>query len=139
MKYRKENNLIFLKLEQDEMVFEKLKELCEREHIESAIVLNGIGMLKEFKLGYFNGKDYVKKEVKEAQELVSMQGNIVKDESGEWVFHLHVSLGNVENEIIGGHFFNGKVNIANEITILVTNIKAKRKISESGLKMLEFE
>lgn len=139
MQYRRENELIFLKLEQDEIVFEKLKELCEKENINSAIVLNGIGMLKEFKLGYFNGKEYSKKVFEEPQELVSMQGNIVKEENGEWIFHLHVTLAGKDQKTAAGHFFNGKVNIANEIAILVTGIKAVRKLEKSGLKGLGFE
>lgn len=139
MDYRREKNLIFLKLEQNEIVFEKLKEFCEKEKINTAIVLNGIGMLKEFKLGYFNGKDYVKEFFEKAHELISMQGNIVKDEKGELIFHLHVSVADEKHKMVGGHFFNGKAHIANEIAILVTKIKAKRKENEKGLKLLEFE
>lgn len=138
MQYRKEGKWIFLKLEQDEVVFEKLKELCGKEGIESAIVVNGIGMMKEFKLGYFDGKEYVRKEFEKAFELVGMQGNIVKDEEGEWIFHLHVSVADEQGDVFGGHFFNGKAHIANEIVIRVIGINAVRKLDKSGLKGLQF-
>lgn len=140
MDYRRDGKLVFLKLEDGEVIFDGLKELCEKEGIESAIVLNGIGMVKEFKLGYFDGKEYGKKEFSEAFELISMQGNIVKDSEGEWIFHLHVSVGDAEQKVFGGHLFNGKANLANEIAIKVTGINVKRKVDEkTGLKLIHFD
>ncbi len=141
MESREEGKFIFVKLEQDEDFFEKIKEVVKEHAIESASIINGIGMLKEVTLAYWNGKEYVKNYFEGPLELTSLQGNISKDEEGNVIVHVHVNLACKEKNIIGGHLISGKVNVVNEITILRFNfLKLKRKFDEKlNLKAIYIE
>ena len=57
--------------------------------IDSAVVVCGIGMLRELELGYWNGAEYEKHRIEQPVELVSLQGTIAQMD-GERVVHLHV-------------------------------------------------
>jgi Predicted DNA-binding protein with PD1-like DNA-binding motif len=75
-----ERNNIIAKIEKDEPVLESIQSLIEDYGIYSGIIVFGIGMLKELEIGYWNGKEYEKKVIKEAGELVSFHGSITSNE-----------------------------------------------------------
>jgi predicted DNA-binding protein with PD1-like motif len=54
MQSKQEKDVIFIRLFPCEDIFEKLREVCGAYRIKTAVVLSGIGQLKDFKLGYFN-------------------------------------------------------------------------------------
>ncbi|MEE9224482.1 MAG: PPC domain-containing DNA-binding protein, partial [Thermoplasmata archaeon] len=106
MKSGEDKSLIVAKLEDGEDLFESLGAIVEEYDIESGLVLTGIGMLRNFVLGYFDGEVYRKKEFKSACELVSLQGSITTEK--ETVIHLHASLADENNNVIGGHLFQAE-------------------------------
>jgi len=69
-----------------------------------------------------------------------MQGNIGRDEDNEIVVHLHLSLADKSNSVIGGHLIKGEVQYTNEIVVIkLDQVKLKRKLEESsGLKGIYF-
>ena len=111
-----EGDILVVRLEQDEDVLGSLEKVAAERGITSGHLLSGIGMLHDFEIGYFNGKDYLKRHVTEPHELTSMQGSIASKE-GKPNFHIHVTLAGSDHNIVGGHLFKGKVNIINEIVI----------------------
>ena len=125
------DNLIFVRLFPDEDVYDRLEEICNKYEIETAVVLSGLGQMKNFQLGYFKEKgNYVPQIFKEPHELLSLTGIISKGED-EYNFHLHASFGNEQKQVFGGHFIAGKVAVTNEIVLLKTDMKVKRKLEES--------
>ncbi len=129
-----EGQYIIMKLEDGEEVFGSLDKLIEEHSISSGIILSGIGMLREFEIGYFEGKEYRFQRFVEPMELLSMHGSITTEP--ELIIHIHVSLGNGKYEVFGGHLKGGVVNSLNEITILkLQDIELTRKLNENtGLK-----
>lgn len=124
--HKREGNFIVAKFVDGEII-ENLKKLCEEEKIESAFIINGIGMLEEVLIGYFDGEKYIKERIKEPVELISLQGNICKI-NNDFIIHAHSALGTKEHNLKGGHLFEGKVKIVNEIFMYVLEeIKIKRK------------
>lgn len=111
--------MIVVKLDDGEDLFESLSIIIEKYEIESGIVLTGIGMLRNFVLGYFDGQVYQKKEFKDAWELVSLQGSITTEK--ETVIHLHASLAEESNNVVGGHLFQAEVCTLNEIVLRKLN------------------
>jgi len=140
MQSKEKDNLIFVRLFPDEDIYECLKEACKKHNVETAVVLSGIGQLKHFKLGYFKEKgNYVPQLFEKPHELLSLTGNISK-QGEEYNFHLHAVLGNEEKNAIGGHLIEGKVEVTNEIILLKTNFKFKRKLEKvTGLKGMFLE
>jgi len=119
---------------------ENIEELAEKHGIQSAVIVSGIGMLKNAVIGYFNGKEYIKEELKEPAELVSMQGNIGRDAEGNVICHIHVALATSSHSLVGGHLLSGEVNVVNEIFIQkLENIKIVRKKNTDGLMEMEIE
>ncbi len=140
MQSRKKADLIIIRLFPDENIHEKLEEACRKHDIKTAVVLSGIGQLKQFKLGYFRQKgDYVPGYFEKAHELISLAGNICENK-GKYEFHLHASLGNEKKEVIGGHLIEGIVEVTNEISLLAVDMSIERKTEEkTGLKGLFLE
>jgi predicted DNA-binding protein with PD1-like motif len=140
MQSRQNKGLIFIRLFTDEDIFEKLREACRKYNVGTAVVISGIGQLKDFKLGYFKGKgNYTPEHFKKPHELLSLAGNICKQD-GEYKFHLHAVLGNEKKDVVGGHLIEGLVEVTNEIVLLKNGLKIKRELEENtGLEGMFLE
>ena len=140
MQSKEENNLILVRLFPGEDIYGALKEVCQKHKVETAVVLSGLGQLKQFELGYFKEKgNYMPQEFDKAHELLSLTGNISL-QNGEYNFHLHAILGDEQKKTVGGHLIKGKVEVTNEIALLKTGVKMKRKLEEdTGLQGMFLE
>ncbi len=140
MQSKEEQNLIFVRLFPGEDIYEELEKVCKKHNVETAVVLSGLGQLKQFELGYFKEKgNYTPQKFDEPHELLSLTGNVSKQD-GEYVFHLHAALGNQEKKVVGGHLIRGRVSVTNEIVLLKTSLKVKRRVTETtGLNELFLE
>ncbi len=137
MKSSEEKSLIIAKLDDGENLFESLKEIIEKHGIKSGLVLSGIGMLRNFVLGYYDGSEYQKKEFEDPCELLSLQGSITT--KGETVIHLHTSLADESRNVVGGHLFEAEVCSLNELVIrkLDDIVLSRESNPVTGLKELD--
>ncbi|MEM0161013.1 MAG: DNA-binding protein [Thermoplasmata archaeon] len=137
MIYNIENNDIFAKLDKEEEVFESIEKIAEIYKIKGAIIVSGIGMLKNFEIGYFNGTEYIKEKYEKNHELVSFHGTIAATDPK---LHIHVALAGPDHRLIGGHLFTGTVDPLLELYIVkTTETVFKREYNRnSGLKELKF-
>lgn len=134
---KREGNILVAKFVEGE-IMQNLKELMEDMGAESAIIVNGIGMLENAVIGYFDGEKYLKEKIEEPAELVSLQGNIGKS-GNEYIIHVHAGLACKDHVLRGGHLFEGKVKIVNEIVIYILNdIKIKR-VRKGNLMEMKLE
>jgi len=140
MQSQEKKNIIFVHLFPEEDVNEQLKEACRLHDVKTAVVISGIGQLKNAQLGYFKEKDnYTTENFDKPLEILSLTGNICRQE-GDYILHLHAILGDEKKNAIGGHFIKGKISITGEIILLKTDFAIKRKLDEkTGLKNLYFE
>ena len=140
MKTKEKNNIIFIRLYPGEDLNVQLIKACKLHNIKSAVVISGIGQLKNIHLGYFKEKgDYSPECFKDSFELLSISGNICKDKEG-YLLHLHAVIGDEKKNVFGGHFISGIVEITCEIVILKTNMDATRVYDEKTcLKALFLE
>lgn len=137
MKSKEGKNIVIIQLFPDEEVNNKLKEACIKHDIKTAVIISGIGQLKNAKIGYFKGRgNYTLKKFYKHLEILSLTGNICKQE-GEYILHLHAVLGNEEKNAIGGHFFEGIISVTGEVILLKTDLDFQRKTDrETGLQTL---
>lgn len=133
------NNLIAVILEDGEDVFGSVKELCRATKVDSALILSGIGMLRQVKIGYWNGEGYQTRQYAQPMELVSMSGSIATQD-GELSVHMHVSLAGQDHAGIAGHLVEATVNNINELSIApFPSSSFTRKYSQmTKLNMLNF-
>ena len=139
MEYREKNGVIMIRLHQDEDLFESLKKVCAECNVRTGVFVSGIGMLKQAELNFYVKKGtYASVLFPEPLELVSLTGNVLRQDGG-YAFHLHAVLAKETKDAVAGHLSRGKVNVTNEITILKTEIPARRETDEAtGLQALTF-
>ena len=140
MQSKEKDNLVFLRLFQDESIYDCLKLVCEKHKVKTAVVLSGLGQLGLFELGFFKAKgDYAPQKYAVPYELLSLTGSISLQDS-KCEFHLHAVLGGEQKQVLGGHFLNGIVSITAEIVLLKTDLEIKRQTEEAtGLRGLFLE
>lgn len=95
-------------------------ELARRHDINSGVILSGVGMLRDAKIGFYRGEKraYDEHVLEQPHELLSYQGNLATfAESGKPVAHVHVQLGGPDHRVVGGHLFDATVWIVNEVAI----------------------
>ncbi|WP_455391690.1 PPC domain-containing DNA-binding protein [[Eubacterium] cellulosolvens] len=139
MQFGNESNIIVLKLENDEDVLESIERAAESNDIRSAIIMAGLGMIKDFELGYYNPGGYKTKNFTEPHELISMTGSIAYDGSDNTKLlpHIHCSVADQKNQVWGGHLFRAKVNVINEITLLKFDKLQLNRIKNESTGLME--
>jgi predicted DNA-binding protein with PD1-like motif len=137
MQFQKVKNSYIVHVEKSEKVVESLTNFCKQNNIHSA-QLAGIGAVKNIDIGAYDidTKDYIHRVFDEILELLSFQGNIaLKD--GEPFLHAHITLGNHDMEVFGGHLFEMEVAAVGEFIIHDFQNETHRKLNEDiGLATL---
>ena len=117
---------------------EKLTQFCIDNDISSAQV-SGIGAVKNIDLGVYDieKKDYHHKMFKEIHELISFQGNIALKDGKPFV-HAHITIGNHDMDVFGGHLFEMEVAAVGEFILHVFDQETHREIDDDiGLATLK--
>ncbi|MFW6040371.1 MAG: PPC domain-containing DNA-binding protein [Thermoplasmatota archaeon] len=129
MEFNKEGNILVAKLDHGTDLFETLLGIMEKIEETSGVVISGIGMIENFKLGYYNSNtgQYDWKEYQEPMELLSLKGSITEEGS----IHIHAQVADEDHKSHGGHLDNGNIYNVGELTMLVfKDMKLKRKRDE---------
>jgi hypothetical protein len=105
-----------LRMNPGEELLESLGRFAEEHRIRAAAVAMGIGTLRSATVGYWNGREYEKKEVGEPTELVALGGSIAEVD-GRASVHLHAALGTRSHSTVSGHVHAATVNVLAEILI----------------------
>ncbi len=139
MESRRERNTVFVKLSDGEDLFPSLEAAAREHDVESGTVLWGIGMLRDFEIGFFGPKGYDKSVFSERHELLGLHGSVSM--RGDPLLHLHVALGRPDHGVIGGHLFRATTAVVNEIQIARFDaIHFNRRLNEkTGLRELVFD
>ena len=137
MQFQKIDNSYIVHVEKGEKVMHTLTQFCIDRNITSG-QLSGIGAVKNVDIGAYNitSKEYIHKIFDSILELLSFQGNVaIKD--GEPFIHAHITLGNHDMEVSGGHLFEMEVAAVGEFIIHDFKDKTHRVLNEDiGLATL---
>jgi predicted DNA-binding protein with PD1-like motif len=110
-----------------------------KEQNLTAARFTGIGALSQVTLGFFDleTKDYLKNEIREQVELLSLVGNIAEYD-GKPKVHAHVVVGKRDGTAYGGHLLKGTVRPTLEVTLIAEPAHLKRKTDPAtGLALLD--
>lgn len=139
MEYRRFNNTIIARLDKDEEILEKVKEISEKENIKLANI-NALGAVNSFTVGVFKTEEkrYYSNTFEGDFEIVSLTGTI-NTMNDKFYCHLHMSAGNENGEVFGGHLNKAIISATCEMVINIIDGKIDRKFNEEiGLNLLEF-
>ena len=115
------NDAIFAQFDDGEDVLECYEKLAAQYKIRTAVILSGIGMVRDAKLGTFVKRsgnwEYEWENVNEPAELVSASGNIMHNLEGKLVVHIHAAIAGKDHIVHGGHLGAAKVCIKNMVFV----------------------
>jgi uncharacterized protein len=139
MKSKKlDNGGAVLILETGDEVVTTLTAFAKQNHIGGAH-FTAIGAFSDAGIGYFDlqKKDYLKNQVNEQVEVVSLIGDIALDK-GEPKVHAHVVVGKRNGSAMGGHLLEAHVRPTLEVMLQESGEQLKRKFDpESGLALID--
>lgn len=139
MDYKKFNSTIMARIDKGEEIISKVMEICEKENIKLANI-NALGAVDEIVIGLFDTgeKKYYSEKFTGDFEIVSLTGSITT-KNGELYNHLHISVGDREYNVRGGHLNSAVVSATCELFIHIINGMVEREFNdEVGLNLLKF-
>ncbi len=124
MEYRKIDELFYIRMDRDDEVIKNILEVCRRESISSA-VFSGIGGCKRAELQVFIPEKgtFETEQLEGMLELVSLNGNVVRDNDGKLFHHTHALFTfkkDGQHGIAGGHLKSTTVLYTAEIALRPT-------------------
>ena len=139
MEYKRFENTVFARIDKGEEIVETLKTICEKEDITLAYV-NAIGAVGDFTVGVFKTaeKQYDSNRFQGDFEIVSLSGSVTQM-NGAHYSHLHMSAGDREGRVWGGHLNRAVVSATCEMVVRILDGHVGRAFSpEIGLNLLAF-
>ncbi|HJQ28832.1 MAG TPA: PPC domain-containing DNA-binding protein [Rubrobacter sp.] len=130
-----------LVFETGEEVVSGLTEFAAKHGLDAAS-FTAIGAFGAATLGYFDmeEKEYERIPVHEQVEVLSLVGNIARDQDGEPKVHAHVVLGRSDGTTRGGHLLEGRVRPTLEVVLTETPEHLRRKTDEeTGLPLISID
>ena len=139
MEYRRFQDTLVVRLDPGEEIVEELTKLAGSEHIALAEV-SGLGAVKDITVGVFSVAEqkFCPNRFQGALEIVSLTGTITEMD-GKPYLHLHLSAGDREGRVFGGHLSRAVISATGELTVRVLDGHVGRKFSPKiGLNLFDF-
>ena len=139
MEYKKFKNVIVARIDKKEEILEKKENIAIKENIKLANI-NAIGAVSELTVGVFKTaeKKYYSNEFKGNFEIVSLSGTI-NTMNDKFYSHLHMSVGDENGKVFGGHLNKAIVSATCEMIIYIIDGKVDRYFnSDIGLNLFKF-
>ena len=138
MKYQRFEQTIIVRMDKGEDIVEQVKNVALKEKIKLASI-SALGAINEFTVGVFKTKEkkYYANEFKGDFEIVSLTGTI-NTMNDEYYSHMHLSAGNDQGQVFGGHLNKAIVSATCELVIQIINGEVDRYFDEEvGLNLLK--
>lgn len=139
MEYRRYNDTIYARIDRGEEVLEQVKALCEKESVRLGHI-TALGATDDFTVGVFDvdTKLYHKLDFHGPHEILSLLGTVTT-KNGEHYSHLHLSAGNTQGNVVGGHLNRCVISVTCELVLTVTRGVLERKMDEAiGINLFSF-
>ena len=140
MEYRRFGKTIVMRIDKGEEVLTQLKAMALKEDIKLASV-RALGATNDFTVGVFktDEKKYYANHFTGDFEIVSLTGTI-STMNGEYYAHLHMSAGDEQGRVFGGHLNEAIVSATCEMVVEVMDGQVDRAFSEEvGLNLFKFD
>lgn len=139
MDYRRLGNMIVARIDKGEEILEKVREIALKEKIKLAGI-SALGAVNDFTVGVFktDEKKYYSNSFQGNFEITSLSGTI-NTMNDEFYAHIHMSAGNENGEVFGGHLNRAAVSATCEMIITVIDGFIDRCFDEeTGLNLFKF-
>ncbi len=141
MEWTRSNDDLFVRLDPGEEIHASLQALADEVGFDAAAITSGIGRTRESTYGYMDDDHvYHRVTLDEGTELVTLQGNLARRETGEPFTHLHATFSDDDLRPHAGHMFAATVHVVAEIhmRILTHAIMTRCPLENSEFVALKF-
>ncbi len=139
MEYKRFGNIVVARIDKGEEILGCVERIAEKEKILLAQV-QAIGAVGSLTVGVFRTaeKKYEANSFQGDFEIVSLSGTISRMD-GQVYCHLHMSAGNGQGQVFGGHLNRAVVSATCEMVIQQIDGQVNRRFSEEiGLNLFAF-
>lgn len=144
MEYRKYGDTFYIRMDRGDEIIEKILMVCKEEGIHSC-TFNGIGGCGKAEIQTFIPETgtFEMRRLEGMLELVSLNGNVITDENGDYYHHTHAVFAykvGEDHRVAAGHMKSIMVSYTAEIELRpVVDGEIKRKYdSETGTVFWSF-
>ena len=139
MDYRRFQDTLLVRIDRGEEIIEQVRIVAEKEHVRLASV-EALGGVDDFTVGVYDTakRQYETHRFTGAFEIVSLTGTIT-EKDGAFYQHLHMSAGNRQCEVFGGHLNRAVVSLTCELVMRILPGAVDRSPDpETGINILRF-
>ncbi len=139
MDYRRFGDTLVVRMDRGEELVAQVKLLAEQEHIKLASI-QALGAVDDFTVGVYNTetKVYAANRFQGAYEIVSLTGTL-DTMDGKPYLHLHMSAGDRDGKVFGGHLNEAHISATCEMVIRCIDGEIDRLHDEDvGLNLFRF-
>ena len=139
MDYRRFGDTLVIRMDKGEEIIQSLRLAAEKEQVRLAAV-EALGAVNDFTVGVFDTeeKQYHANHFSGAFEIVSLTGTVTTQD-GKFYAHLHMSAGDREGKVFGGHLNSATVSATCEMVVWVLDGRVERQFDEQvGLNLFRF-
>ena len=118
MQCKKFGGKYVFRIDKGEEIVSSMTQVLDNDGIKAGVVVSGIGGVDKVVLRFFDlkTKKYVDKEFVGQFEMTTLSGNI-SELDGKSFLHLHITLGDSDYNVFGGHLGSATVGITSEIIV----------------------
>ena len=139
MDYRRFGDTLVIRMDRGEEIIQSLRLAAEKEGVRLASV-EALGAVDDFTVGVFDTaeKQYHANHFTGPFEIVSLTGTVTTQD-GKFYAHLHMSAGDREGKVFGGHLNSATVSATCEMVVRVLDGRVERQFDEEvGLNLFRF-
>ena len=139
MDYRRFNDTLIVRLDRGEEITQQLLAVAEKEDIRLAEI-SALGAVDDFTVGVYNvdEKKFYPNRFQGPFEIVSLTGTL-STMDGKPYLHLHMSAGNKEGAVVGGHLNRARISATCEMVVRIIDGEVDRAPDpDVGLNLFRF-
>ena len=120
MEWIRSDEDLLVRLDPGEEIHSTLQQLADDVGFNAAAITSGIGRTRNNIYGYMNNDGiYIKRELENPSELVSLSGNIARTQDGKAFTHIHCCWSDDDNNVHAGHMFSSTIAVVAEIHLRI--------------------
>ena len=133
MEYYRAKNDVFMRLEQGEYLMKSLIKLADKEDVDFATIVSGVGMVEGLEMGWFcvNDNDYDTYRVAGTFDLATVSGNIALFEGSKRA-HVHIIANRPDFSVTSGHLIECRCHVTMEICLRLFQGSGLERKQEEG-------
>tara|TARA_B100000214_G_C23823982_1_gene561031 strand:- start:336 stop:764 length:429 start_codon:yes stop_codon:yes gene_type:complete len=140
MEWTRSGEDLFVRIDPDEEIHESLQNLADEIGFDAAAITSGIGRTRGNQYGYMNEEGvYQRRDLLSPSELVSLSGNIARNQQGEAFTHIHCCWSDDDNNVHAGHMFQSTVHVVAEIHVRILSKAIMTRCPLENVELLGLE